>query len=129
MGDLLNAFRKAGLVSEQQVAVTQAQEQLDAEAAAKKKLKEVGERDRRFLILQTTNSVSTFRLEAHKLLLEHPDQLGDVIKILHDRRLNTNRDGGRKLTSDLLNLRGHMGDDVPLSQRADLVRQYLPKKE
>lgn len=127
MNDMLSALRNAGVVSEKTLREAEAQQLLDAEEASGHLRRDTGERERRLEILRTTNSVPTFRLEAHKLLLAFPELTSDVVGLAHERKMKEKMNGGKRLIANLLELRNtlrHVRDE----DKADYVKRILPKK-
>lgn len=129
MNDMFSALKQAGVLSEKVVRETEAQKQLDAEEDVAKLRRNSGERERRLEILKKTNSVPTFRLEAHKLLLAFPDLIYEVVNLVHDQRDFKKKAGGRVLVAQLLQLRNDLRDHAKTTQEKEgYVRVVLPKK-
>lgn len=128
MSDMFSALKNAGLIPEGVLQEAEAQKLLDDEEASRHSLRDVSERERMLEILRKTNSVPTFRFEAHKLLLAFPELIQEVVALVHDGRNFQNKPGGRVLVAQVLSLRNDLRIARTPEERKGYVRCVLPKK-
>lgn len=125
MADLRSALGNAGLVSIRQLRESEAEAQLREEMQAAANAKSTNEREKRLGILRTTSSPDTFRKEARKLLLRHPELVQELLNIAHAQGMQKKRDkGGTRLIANLYQVK------EALSQNglSDEARQALVDK-
>ena len=129
MSDMFSALKNAGVIPEKVLRESEAQKQLDAEEESAQSRRDVGERERRLEILRETNSVGTFRFEAHKLLLAFPELIYEVVRFVHDERNFKSKPGGGRLIANLLALRNDLARHSKTDEdKASYIRSVLPKK-
>jgi hypothetical protein len=105
MADWQAALKKAGLEASPQAQAETEVEKLNLTIEKTAAKKREGEEDRRFQILHETESVSTFRREARRLLTLDWRHIHQIVNVAHDQGMKAK---SPKLIARLLDLRNNL---------------------
>ena len=126
MDSLADQFLKAGLISSEQhekVSAEQDAKQRTAEGQRLASLRSKSNRPANFDRLETCKTVNEFKDTARKILLEYPEEIGQIIQSAHRFQEEA---GGRRLVWLMYSVRDGLAE-ISLENREQFIKRAFRK--